>query len=439
MGATPDAWRSARELAAAVARQARQAAPGSPLAPGGCSGGPPQGAAGQGPRSGAVEALSHGGLTPVKPFAPPPPPGPPPLDLTHLQLLSHAIEHRRRDRLASIRDLWEKRLDERRRGAAWYRFRADEIERELTSHQLAGTAPPPGLAVEGAIAAAAAARLARLATYAGRRVAALAGDLGPRLAECGQGERWIRCECDGGAPRGVTRRCGQRAICRDCARRFALRCRRRALAAIPGHQRDHRDQRNRPGRVRMITLTVRHSGDVATDRARLIAGWEGLRKQLHRWFGRALPFVLLVEVTPGAQHDGHVHAHVVVIGGPAFWPYAAIQRTWRAVCPHSTHLDIQLARSVAGAAGYVTKYATKSAAVVGSGWSDELTADVIAMQYGKRAVTASRGFWRPPEPICACCGTWITIAKPPDELTRVAGPGQRGPPRIDVESGADAT
>lgn len=438
MEATPDAWRTARELAAAVARQARQAAPGSSPAPGGGSGGPPQGAAGQGPRSGAVDALSHGALTAVKRPVPPPPPRAAALDLTPLQLLSHAIEHRRRDRLASIRDLWTKRLDERRRGAAWYRYRADEIEREITSAELAG-ARPVELASEGAIAAAAAARLERLATYAGRRVAALAGDLGPRLAGCGQGERWIRCGCEAGAPRGVAKRCGQRAICRDCARRFAARCRRRALESIPGHMRDHRDARNRPGRVRLITLTVRHSGDVAVDRERLIAGWMGLRKQLHRWFGRALPFVLLVEVTPGAQHDGHVHAHVVVVGGPAFWPYAAIQRTWRAVCPHSTHLDIQLARSVAGAAYYVTKYATKSAAVVGDGWSDQLTADVIAMQYGKRAVTASLGFWRPPEPICPCCGEWVTIAKPPDQLSALLGPGARAPPWISVESGADAT
>ncbi len=170
----------------------------------------------------------------------------------------------------------------------------------------------------------------------------------------------------------------------------------------------------------MITLSCRHSGDVATDREALIRGWMGLRKQLHRWFGRALPYCLLFEVTAGTRHDGHVHAHVIVVGGPAFWPYAAIQRTWRAVCPSSTHLDIQLARSAEGAAGYLAKYATKGAAIGGS-WPDDLVADVIAMQYGKRSITASRGFLARRDPVCDCCGTWIHRAEPPDLLAQAIG------------------
>lgn len=161
------------------------------------------------------------------------------------------------------------------------------------------------------------------------------------------------------------------------------------------------------------------------DRERLIAGWMGLRKQLHRWWGRAVPFLLQIEVTRGADGLGHVHAHVIVVGGPAFWNYAAIQRTWRSVMQSSTHLDIQCARSAEGAAMYVAKYATKGA-IIGGGWSDELTADVIAMYYGKRSVTTSLGFWAPREPICACCAEHVRRCLPPDPLTRTIGPA---PPR----------
>lgn len=399
---------------------------------GGGSGRPPQGPPGSGPRSGAVDALYHPPLTERKGHAPPPPPRAAALDLTPSKLLSQAIEERRRRRLATIREVWENRRTERARELAWYRFRLDELTGVAAAAEAAGAVAvdelEPGIPVRELLAEAAegAERAARRLKYAAARVKSLSTDLGPRLAACEMEDRWIKCKCDAGAARPIPKGCAQRAGCLRCRKRYAAQARRRALPAVAAHMKAERDQRGRAGRVRMITVHGRHSGDVETDRAVLIKGWEGLRKQLHRWFGRALPFLLQVEVTPGADGKGHVHAHIIVIGGPAFWRYGAIQRTWRRVCPTASHLDIQVARSASGAAMYIAKYATKGA-IVGGGWSDELTADVIAMHYGKRTITTSERFWAPREPICQCCETRVQRCAPPDALTRQLGPSKAAP------------
>lgn len=279
--------------------------------------------------------------------------------------------------------------------------------------------------------------------YAAARVRSLETDMEPRVAGCGVAERWIRCACEGGDARPVKFECRQRSVCEPCRKRWASRQRQRMIEAIPGWTAKHRDQRNRAGRVRMITLTVAHSGQLAADRAELVRGWTGLRKQMHKWFGGALPYVLVWETTPGKDGLGHEHAHVIVVGGPPHWNYAAMQRTWRNVCPRSSHLDIQLARGdTARAAGmYLGKYASKGAEIGGFGWTDELIAQWIAAHYNQRGVSTSRGFWVPPEPICARCGEWVHRAEAPNpwvrqidtregELCRIRG--ERGPPGAKV-------
>jgi hypothetical protein len=214
---------------------------------------------------------------------------------------------------------------------------------------------------------------------------------------------------------------------------------RRLHEAIPRHV----AAAQRPGfrwrvRVRMITMTIQHSGDLARDRAELVAGWEGLRKQLHRWFGRALPFALFWETEPGRDGLGHVHAHCVVIGGPEWWNYRAIQRTWHRACPRSAkgpgiQINMETGKDPGrGAAYYLAKYASKGAKIGGAGWSDELVAQTLAIGYGKRWITTSEGFWAAPEPICQECGEHVHRAAPPHAWARVARhPEARGPPQID--------
>lgn len=360
------------------------------------------------------------GLTAVKRA---PAPAPPTLDLTHRQQLSQAIEQRRWELLADARHHWQNRLDERAAELARYRAEVAETGALAAAAELGGFR---GLAAElvetAAVVAAAAERAERRRRYAASRVRSLAGELGPRAAACGAGERWIRCGCEGGAARPVPDECRQRAVCASCRKIYARRMRRRVLEAVPRWVASMRRERRAP-RVRMLTLTVRHSGDLRADRAELVRGWTGLRKQLHRWFGEALPFVLVWETTPGADGLGHEHAHVIVIGGPSWWNYAAIARTWRKVCPRSTNIDIQVAGSRGGspahvAAMYVSKYVTKGAEIGGARWSDELVAQTIAAHYNQRMISTSVRFWVPPVPVCPCCGDRYRTAPAPNGWRR---------------------
>lgn len=349
-------------------------------------------------------------------------PGPAPLDLASFQLLSPTIESHRRALLASERKRWESRLADRRRTVAEYRAEALELALQLRGP---GTVRG-GQLVRAELDEVRAELLAaeRKERYAASRVASLTGDLSPRLAACTKSVRWIRCACEGGGARPVDATCRQRAACASCRKRWARSIRRRALDALPRHI----EESQRPGyrwrvRVRMLTLTIAHSGSVAQDRAELVAGWEHLRKWMHKRFRRALPFMLVWETTPGRDGLGHEHAHVIVIGGPEWWPYGTMHRVWQTGCPRSEKgagMQIDLAGSkrsdrdpVKSAANYLTKYASKGAEIGGEGWTDELMAQVIAAHYGKRWVTTSEKFWAPPEPICPCCGEHVHRARPP--------------------------
>ena len=370
------------------------------------------------------------------------PPEAVPLDSDRYQLLSPQIEDLRRELLAYHRHRWESRESQLAELLAWYTAELDSLDRraaELEAAQLYAEAIRAELGRPELQADTDSCR--RKLKYARARVRSLTEDLGPRASKCQCDERWIRCGCEEGAPRPVPVDCRQRTICEHCRKRWAVKMKRRILEAAPRWIQKMSRGRYR-ARVRMITLTVGHSGDLARDRADLVKGWEGLRKQLHKWFGEALPFCMVWETTPGTQGDGHVHAHVIIIGGPGWWNYAAIQRTWRNVCPRSSHLDIVTAstsKDPAKAAGtYLFKYATKGADLCSSSWSDSLIAQTIAAHYGKRWINTSRSFWTSPAPICKHCGEHCRRAPKPNAWAasvdsaeglpvRRVGPN-RGPP-----------
>lgn len=360
-----------------------------------------------------------------------PPAGRPALVLTESEHLSLAIERRRRALLVTAREHWESRAWYVEGEVARYHAESDELAHQVEAAEAAELwtlARQLGARLD--VARASWRRAVSRKKYATARVKSLTSDLSPRLAKCGAATRWLRCGCEGGLPRPIDAACGQRAACAECRRRWAGRMRKRLLAVLPEWIDRARDERGRGGRVRLITLTIAHSGDLARDRAELVEGWVGLRKQLGRWFGAPLPYALVWETTPGRDGQGHEHAHVIAIGGPPRWNYAAIQRTWRTMCPRSSHLDIQLAGArrpgrtscdpVKAAAYYLGKYATKGVEIGGAGWSDELVAQVLAAHYGKRGVSTSHGFWHPLDPICEACGCWIHRAAQPDLYYRVA-------------------
>ena len=322
------------------------------------------------------------------------------LGLTRRQLLSKNVEERRRDLLANERHRWGIRAADL---ALTVMVLAHQVDR-LNLGGCGRTAAEVGYRRQQAFKA---------FVYACRRVRSLSGDLGPRVASCGSRARYVRCGCNDGEPIELRESCRQRLVCARCREEAAGRTRKRLLDALDRHREAWRDERNRLGALRMLTLTVRHSGDLARDRERIYRGWMELRKEMWRWWGRAFPFCLVWEWTPGEDGKGHVHAHVLVVGGPRFWNYQAINATWRKKCRQSTGIDIQWVRnqSTKAAANYVAKYVAKGSAL-DDGMTEEVQAQTLAASYGKRSLSTSLGFWAPPSRHCRCCGHRFRPTRP---------------------------
>lgn len=164
-------------------------------------------------------------------------------------------------------------------------------------------------------------------------------------------------------------------------------------------------ERQRGRRVVLLTLSVRHSGDIEADHGALKAGWRALYKAMHRRGWGRFPYVGVVEVTPGRDGRGHVHAHVVAI-----WPWrdwSVVAKLWRRACPESTRISLVAAKSPRGACRYVSKYISKG--MQGSEFTPELRARVVAGMYGARWVFTSWRFWQPFEPCCPTCCTRVQL------------------------------
>ncbi len=216
--------------------------------------------------------------------------------------------------------------------------------------------------------------------------------------------------------------CGHaRWWCRRCAyregRRLRDRLQRSIRAALARERARWRREGSRRGRrpdVALVTLTVRHSGDLARDRERIAQGWRRMRAWLHRRVG-APPYWGVWECAEGSDGRGHVHLHVVTLW--PYLPYAEVRAEWeRATDGHGRVLDVQRSTyrlrdgqrrrwTEHRAARYVAKYVTKSGE-----WAlsvdHTLAARWIGATYGRRLVTASRGAWvtlPDPEPACHCC------------------------------------
>src|SRR4051812_17561858 len=146
----------------------------------------------------------------------------------------------------------------------------------------------------------------RRVVYALRRADALARPYRRKLEACSKRGIRVKCGCKGW--RGVRLfTCRQHLTCTSCqrarARRMGARMRAGLEAAIAA----------RPGEmIVLVTLTLRHSGDLEVDRKALAGGWRRLYKSLHDEYGK-FPYVGVWEVTPGADGKGHLHMHVAVV------------------------------------------------------------------------------------------------------------------------------
>jgi hypothetical protein len=168
----------------------------------------------------------------------------------------------------------------------------------------------------------------------------------------------------------------------------------------------------RPGKIVLLTITLRHSGDVARDRADLAEGWRAFRKSLWRRWGW-FPFVGVWEVTPGTDGDGHVHGHVAVV-----WPWrdwGEVRELWLAACPRSERITFVASRrdgresTPRSVANYLGKYLAKG--VQHADMTPQLLARVLAGTYNTRWLFTSRGFWQIFVPRCKVCSFPIISAQ----------------------------
>lgn len=248
-----------------------------------------------------------------------------------------------------------------------------------------------------------------------------------RANECGSdylGAVALACmACAWQGPRPVS--CGLVAWCnRDDAKRCGRRYRGRVYKRlVDGLRREHGRElaawraagfrRGKRPSLTLVTLTVRHSGSIAQDRKTIQRGWERLRAWLHLVDGRALPFALAWELTPGRDGLGHVHAHVATL-----WPFRdlrALDAEWsRATDGQGVNVDVLSASAAkrkgkirtaepGAAASYIAHY-------VDAGGVDPSTPLAMQAEWlrmlrrGARRYSTSEGLCGPPaRPECPDC------------------------------------
>lgn len=220
----------------------------------------------------------------------------------------------------------------------------------------------------------------------------------------------VECQC---GPKRIATGCGRVWICPACRKRYYRRARKRIIRATRTWS---SAKRGRGWRWRLLRLSTKHSGDIEADRAEIQRGWQLLRQSLTKRIGR-FPYVMTWEVTAGSDGLGHVHAHVI-----ALWPFVDwswVARRWRESCPGSNHIRIETAKKDAkGAAVYAAKYASKGVDV--ESFSGVMAGRVLAVQYGKRKVNASAGFWAPVNTDCRDCGAPQHLRQKPAGMNSLA-------------------
>ena len=272
--------------------------------------------------------------------------------------------------------------------------------------------------------------------YAAQRARSIAVDLDSRVAMCADRKLPVKCGC---ATFQLRVGCRQRWICAHCRNRACIRLRRRLSQAAKART----AAATKRERWVLLTLTVRHSGDVALDRHRLAEGWRRLRQWLHKRMGR-FAYALAWEFTTGDDGRGHVHAHVM-----ALWPWidwSDVAAQWvRATDGHSTRIDIRAGKKGAkGAANYVSKYLSKG---VDLSMDPVLCARVLAAFYCKRTISTSQDFYVPEPKECPRCNEQFEALAKPNAMrqvdpvavwladSRVHGvPQGRGPPQLSFRS-----
>ena len=225
----------------------------------------------------------------------------------------------------------------------------------------AGSYRPPGCLLGCKCEACAPDRRRR---YAIARVESLKKRMRPRLLACGVEKIPIACRCRRDF---ALVRCRQWWLCASCqvarAAERQPRIREGLLAAHASavHAWGRDGARGmRPSMV-LVTITARHSGDLATDRKHLTEGWRAFYKSMHAEWGK-FPYVGFWEITAGRckscsgyterkanskrkicqcsdpKPEGHLHCHIVAVW--QFRDYERVKSMWRAATKDASYINI---------------------------------------------------------------------------------------------------
>jgi hypothetical protein len=312
--------------------------------------------------------------------------------------------------------------------------------------------------------------------YAKGRALSTARRMSPRLEACCKDEVPVACAC---GVRPVKVRCRQRWVCKACQVAFSAKrepmVRDALVCAIDSSLASWgaAGARSQRPAVYLLTVSHKHTGDVAADLEVLSSSWRTFAKAMHREWGKA-PYVGTWELTPGRcgkcggyadrkagreqcacerpEPEGHLHLHVATVWGRRDW--SRVAELWKRACPSSRGIDIrplqvrdsvQAHKPIAAAksaARYIAKYITKGAD--GDGYTPRLRADVCAAFYNRHSFATSSKFWMPENKCCRKCKArihrvitvepWLfdtLVAANQDRywLQRARGPDdERGPP-----------
>ena len=279
-----------------------------------------------------------------------------------------------------------------------------------------------------------------LAAWHDARAGKLARTFTARMDGCGDaGELHVYCRgCGVVHERKVG--CRLRTWCEPCATEWTRRRRKKTIkalgiahrAAMVSWHRDGRPKGRRPD-VALLTLTLRHSGDVREDARRIRKALPNLRRWLNHANGGSYAYVAAWEMTNGDDGAGHVHVHVAACLG--FVPVAALAAEWARLTGGDGGADMstrgKLTRrgirvgSPESAARYVAKYAAKG--IRNDGLSVKNAAAWVQVTHARRVFHASRGFYRDvPREGCECgADEWAVQFR---HETALATAAPRGPP-----------
>lgn len=260
--------------------------------------------------------------------------------------------------------------------------------------------------------------------YAVARVARLSADLVPRLNWCGTESLPVACGC---GYVGAKKTCRQWWLCGSCRARRAptleadiRRGLDRALQREVSAWGSEGGRGMKPQLV-LLTLTQKHSGNLAADQQALAEGWRKLYKRMHEEHG-AFPYAGVWEVTRGTDGLGHVHMHIACVWRYRDW--GRIREQWLRACPSSSRLTFVAKRrdgkasSPSSVGKYLGKYLSKGADA--GAFDPMLRAEVSAAFYNQRSVISSSYFFHRVEKCCSKCHERFRLVEEekPDLLPR---------------------